>query len=265
MEESRERMRFAAAVCAVFVMVIITVFVIAGFVLLGEKEQRQQREAEASAQSENYKWFTRENLPDGAEVLETASQYRFRRYEYATGLSSPELNGWELYNTNTVWSEEIETTSDSFIKESDPEMIRYREVTKTEIIDKVQYNYKHYRYYNENSEKVYTYTEARGGGEWEYLVLSYELPQGKMIDDRRTRVDEDGVIWFKAGVNKEGEITENETVTQVESPYTVYYFQVASKTYDFRRWGDWSTWSFKEVKADERTETESRKVYKVKI
>ena len=174
------------------------------------------------------------------------------------------LPGWEWYNTNVEWSDEIQTTSDAFINEAPPGTLEYRTETHYEDIKKIQYNYKRY-HYKENGEDVYTYTDAHGGGEWEYNILAYELKKGGVYENRQTRIDENGGIWFKAGVNSESELTKNTTETVISSPYTVYFFKRATYSYDFFRWGGYSSWSFTKPVENDDIQIETRTVYKVEL
>ncbi len=209
-------------------------------------------------------WVTEEKLPPGKKILEKREQFRFRKKQFRNGRMMSVMPGWELYNVNKIWSDEIETTSDSFIAESDPETLEYRTETHYEDIKNIQYNYKRY-HYREHGRDVYTFTQAHGGGQWEYNILAYELEKGGLYENRQTRVDESGGIWFKAGLNNESELTENKTVTVISSPYTVYYFRKATFSFDFFRWSNYSSWSFTKPAENENIETESRTVYKVEL
>ena len=240
------------------------VFVIAACIVLTLVAVRWKKETAQPEEAGGVKWHwvTEENLPADAEILETREQFRFCRKEFRKNQMMSILPGWERYNINKVWSDEIETTSDSFIEEAPEGTLEYRTEVHYEDVKMVQYNYKRY-HLTENGKDVYTYTGSAGGGEWEYLVLAYELKKGGLYDGRQTRVDEDGGIWFKAGVNNESELTENKTVTVVSSPYTVYYFRRATFSYDFFRWGNFSGWSFNKPSESDDIKIETRTVYKV--
>ena len=209
-------------------------------------------------------WVTQENLDENAEILETRGQYRFRKKEYRKNRMISVLPGWDLCNVNKIWCDDIETTSDSFIAEAPEGTLEYRTEVHYQDVKMVQHNYKRYRY-EENGKTVYTYTGSHGSGEWEYNVLAYELKKGGLFDGRQTRVDEEGGIWFKAGVNNESKLTESKTVTVISSPYTVYYFRRATFSYDFFRWGDYSLWSFTKPAENDDIQIESRTVYKVRL
>ena len=239
---------------------VIAVCIVLTLFAVRWKKETAQPEVESSVK---WHWVTADKVPEGAEILETGEQYRFSKKEFRKNQMMSVLDGWELYNINKVWSDEIETTSDSFIEEAPPGTLQYRTEVRYEDVKITQYNYKRY-HYTENGEDVFTYTGAHGGGEWEYLVLAYELGKGGLYDGRQTRVDEEGGIWFKAGVNSESELTENKTVTVVSSPYTVYYFKRATYSYDFFRWGGFSSWSFNRPADSDDVQVETRKVYKIR-
>ena len=211
-----------------------------------------------------WQWVSDEKAADGRKILETREQYRFRRKQYRKGQMMSVLPGWELCNINKEWSDEIETTSDSFIEEAPPGTLEYRTEVHYEDVKMTQYNYKRY-HYKDGGTDVYTYTGSHGGGEWEYNILAYELKKGGVYENRQTRVDENGGIWFKAGVNSESELTQNTTVTVISTPYTVYYFKRATFSYDFFRWGSYSSWSFAKPAESDDIQIESRTVYKVEL
>ena len=244
---------------------VMTAVAVAGIIatLLAVRWKKESAPPEEETRIK-WHWVSDEKDIKGANVLETREQYRFRKKQFRKGQMMSELPGWELYNINKVWSDEIQTTSDAFIDEAPPGTLEYRTETHYEDVKITQYNYKRY-HYREHGKDYYTFTASHGGGEWEYNVLAYELAKGGIYENRQTRVDEDGGIWFKAGVNNESDLTENTTVTVVSSPYTVYFFRRATYSYDFYRWGEDSSWSFTKPSDSDDVQYESRTVYKVEI
>ena len=244
---------------------VMVAVLVAGIVLtLLAVRWKQSTVAPEKTDEIKWQWVSDEKAVNGRKIIETREQYRFRKKQFRKGQMMSVLPGWEWYNTNVEWSDEIQTTSDAFINEAPPGTLEYRTETHYEDIKKIQYNYKRY-HYKENGEDVYTYTDAHGGGEWEYNILAYELKKGGVYENRQTRIDENGGIWFKAGVNSESELTQNTTETVISSPYTVYFFKRATYSYDFFRWGGYSSWSFTKPVENDDIQIETRTVYKVEL
>lgn len=127
-------------------------------------------------------------------------------------------------NLYTYWSSDYsewsgdKVTADSSTRVETRTAYRF----KTNATEVPCYNYKRYKYTNVNNGKVvYTYTSAYADskdypGEWEYKTSFTELNKvaGSGDDEQEYGTAED--CWYKADVNKEGNVTEYKTVSSLE-------------------------------------------------
>lgn len=255
--KKQEKRTAAVAGTAVCLLLLVMLFAV---VVYGIKNPEH---ISRNIKSENtYRWVIESKIPEGVTPVEKGLQYRSRRKMYKKGLPYSVKAGWILYNRNTVWSDEATSRSDSAIVDADPDKIKYYTTTETETVERITYAYKRF-IYEENGEPMISYIE-KDEGEWEYNLSPQEYMKTREYDGRQVYNDPNTGDWFRADVTPQGKkFTQYKMVEEIEAPYTLYHFQVASYTYDFWRWSDWSTWSLVPVVEDENTQVETCVVYKI--
>lgn len=218
-------------------------------------------------------WVTKDQIPSGATITQTGTQYRYQDKETTTS-SSSSMSGWTQYDENTVtgdwgsWSSwsDWSTNSASY---------SYTDTKEVQCETKTQYRY--YRYYCSKNSSHGWYAGANckhwmttngvncsgycymSNLAYIWLDTSFSTASSWTIateDTQVRKIAEDGVYWYYYPNNGWGHHT-TRTVYR-----TRYRTRNINTTYSFYRWGDWSSWSWNEVNSSSTRNVETRTVYK---
>ncbi len=204
-------------------------------------------------------WVNADQVPAGARVTQTKTQYRYSDKETTTGTSST-MNGWTLYDTQQFWSD--------YGPWSDWSSTAVSASESTKVETRTAY---HYYYYVCSSCGAHMhgygtcYTWAGGCGRNTVSSGSYNgvwetTPYSSSGDFHGT------------GVNYITSPSGNGTVFAYTSPSSQHYMapqtQYRSCTreqntvYYFYRWSDWSSWGDTVYTANDNRRVETKTLYR---
>lgn len=199
-------------------------------------------------------------LPSGvsesAYYIESKTQYSYSDKQTTTG-SSPTMDGWTKFNEYvnygswSSWSNTAISVSDTLDVETQQlETKNYKNV----------YKYSRWKYINScQSNKVFsTYNQytgtcyVSGSGEWQYTSSdNTPLAAGPVYDGHQSY----GTMYFN-------EVVES---VYVNSTYvTQYRSRTKSMTYEFYKWGGFSTWQDEAVYASDSRQVNTQTLYRYK-